>query len=404
MQSSPIKRVRLSRLVKPILRLGFIAALTLLILEVVLQLAFLRLPTNLTQRMPQYRERAGFRLEAEHGARENPAGQQVDTWVTPLSGDLYKLTCLPTNEAESFQPYRVSYKRDRFGFRNSEPWAEKVKLVIIGDSFTAAETIQEPFWQGVSESMLVLSFPGSGTLEQTILLQTFGLPRNPEAVVLAYFAGNDLEDNQLFADLRNKGMTFSDHMHLNRGPLEYLVSIHLLLYLRDTLADNVSNCHYSQNAITSPLTPVAFYDRMLPILAMDVESITASETYQTTRSSILNTASQLNERGIRFVLMYIPQKAELYWDYLNADAKMTIIKSPAIAARQITVDMIDKSISVQRDLLAALAVAHDFDFLDLTPILRSATETGSSPYFFADTHWNQFGHNIARQALRDFLN
>ena len=165
-------------------------------------------------------------------------------------------------------PIVSATRRDRFGFRNSEPWAENVQLVIIGDSFTAAETIQEPFWQGVSESILVLSFPGSGTLEQTILLQTFGLPRNPEAVILAYFAGNDLEDNQLFADLGNKGMTFSDHVHLNRGPLEYLVSIHLLLYLRDTLADNVSNCHYSQNAITNPLTPVAFYDRMLPILAM----------------------------------------------------------------------------------------------------------------------------------------
>ncbi len=394
----------MSHIVKPISRLGLIAALTLLILEVGLQLAFLRLPTNLTQRMPQYRERAGFRLETEHGARENPAGEQVNTWVTPFSGDLYKLTCLPTIEAESFKPYRVSYKRDRFGFRNSEPWAENVELVIIGDSFTAAETIQEPFWQGVAESMLVLSFPGSGTLEQTILLQTFGLPRNPEVVVLAYFAGNDLEDNQLFADLRDKGMTFSDHVHLNRGPLEYLVSIHLLLYLRDTLVDNVSTCHYSQNAITNLLTPIAFYDRMLPILAMDAENLNASETYQTTKSSILSTASELKERGIRFVLMYIPQKAELYWDYLNADAKMTIVKSPAIAERQITVDMIDKSISVQRDLLAAMAQSHDIDFLDLTPKLRSAIETGSSPYFFADTHWNQFGHNIARQALREFLN
>ena len=65
--------------------------------------------------------------------------------------------------------------------------------------------------------------------------------------------------------------------------------------------------------------------------------------------------------------------------------------------------MIDANLSRQRDWMKALCAEFEIDFLDMTPLLREAIEAGAAPYFLADTHWNQIGHNLARQALRDFL-
>ena len=197
----------MTKAIRAILRPLLVILATVVILEAVLQLAFTLLPTNLTQRMPQYRQRMGYRLHAEHGAREYPAGEAVDLVITPQSGDLYRISCLKPTHTEAFEPYRVSYVRDNHGFRNPEPWADDVELVILGDSFVAAESVQAPFWQGLSDSMLVLGLPGSGTLEQARLLNAFGLPRNPELVVLAFFGGNDLTDNLVYSELSEQGLT-----------------------------------------------------------------------------------------------------------------------------------------------------------------------------------------------------
>ncbi len=394
----------MSRAAKAILRLFLVIVVTVVILEAVLQLAFTLLPTDLTQRMPQYRQRAGFLLRTDHGAREYPAGESVDLLITPQSGDLYRISCLDPAHRESFDPYRVSYIRDGHGFRNPAPWTDDVELVILGDSFAAAESVQAPFWQGLSDSMLVLGLPGSGTTEQALLLNAFGMPRHPELVVLAFFAGNDMTDNLVFSELRGQGLTFADQVYRDRSPLEFLVTVHIALYFRDQVIASTQDCHYPQLAHTAPPMPVSFFDDMLPMLAMDRDSLRKSKMYEAMAIGLRAMANALRESGVRFLLMYIPQKAEVFWRYLDAEAKQQIVNALREQNAAITVESIDNNLSTQADLMRDLAAANGIEFMDLTPALRSAIESGSSPYFFADTHWNQHGHNIAGQALRDRLN
>ena len=143
---------------------------------------------------------------------------------------------------------------------------------------------------------------------------------------------------------------------------------------------------------------------MLPMLAMDRDSLRTSKMFEVTESGLTEMANALREKEIPFLLMYIPQKAEVFWDYLDSEAKEQIVNVLREQNAAITVESIDDNLSTQIDLIRDLAIANGIDFLDLTPALRSVVESGSSPYFFADTHWNQHGHNIARQALRDRLN
>ncbi len=379
--------------------------ITVLALEIALQLAFPRLPRDLISPMPQYLERLGYRLATEHGAYEYPAWQLVAYDVTQHSGDLYKLTCISATDAQPLAPYRVSFKRDGHGFRNVEPWPEELELVIIGDSFTDAESIQQPYWQGISESMLVLAVPGTGTLEQQRLFETFALPRQPATVLLAYFAGNDLNDTQFFADMQRAGATRQDITHRDKQPLDYSVVFRLLQYLGELTASTaITDCHYPAAAQTNPPTPVAFYREFLPLLGADKASLLESEKLRLTRTSISEMASALEAINAQLILMYIPQKAELYWRYLGAESKERIIAAESRNDELSSLALIDANLSAQRDIMRELAAEIGIAFLDLTEPLAEAIEAGLAPYFFADTHWNQGGHNIARNALLDFLN
>lgn len=374
-------------------------------LELVLQLAFPLLPAAIIEQMPQYHARMRFRLDAAHGLQEYPAGETVSYEISRTSGDLYKLTCLSPADAPSFASYRVSFTRDSHGFRNPEPWPDKVQLVVIGDSFTAAEAIVVPYWHGISDSMLVFGLPGSGTLQQQRLLEAFALPREPEIVVLAFFAGNDLQDNLTFhrQSLADAGKSSGDGERNN--PLDYSVLFNVAYSIRKSvLRDSEAACHFPQMARTEPPTPLAFYEAFLSSFALDEQTMRESEMYRITRDSIANMAAMLRARDSQLILMYIPQKAELYWELLSDESKARIFSGSEAIDSTVEVGAVSANLAAQRSLMAELAADLDLALLDLTLPLAKAISDGAQPYFFADTHWNQEGHNIARNALLDFLN
>ena len=90
-------------------------AMTIVALEVLLQIAFVHLPQPVIQEMPQYKERLGMRLDTTHGLREYPAHKRESFVITSEFGDLYKLSCLSEADARPFTDYTVSYVRDSHG-------------------------------------------------------------------------------------------------------------------------------------------------------------------------------------------------------------------------------------------------------------------------------------------------
>ena len=379
--------------------------LTLLALELAFQLAFPHLPVAIIEQMPQFRARMGFRLDAEHGLQEYPPGEFVNYDITTFSGDLYKLTCLSPDDAPPFDAYRISFQRDGHGFRNPEPWPDKVQTVIIGDSFTAAEAIVAPYWQGLSESLLVLGLPGSGALQQQRLMEAFALPRDPEFVILAYFAGNDLQDSLTFHWQSQADAANSSETGMRNSPLDYSVLFHIAYAFRSSVLRAADQpCHYPQMARTEAPTPIAFYDEFLSAFAMDSQALRESEMFRITREAIGDMAQTLQAQGAQLILMYIPQKAELYWELLSDESKAAIHSGSKIFDSTVETSAVSTNLRAQRDLMAEMAAGLDIDFLDLTPPLSHAVSDGEQPYFYADTHWNQKGHNIARIALLDFLN
>lgn len=369
-----------------------ITLITLILLEILLQVALPALPRIIAQRVPQYPVRYGIQFDTPHGAREYPANESVTMTIGSGTGDLYAISCLDPLTAPPITPETIIYTRDNRGFRNPTPYPDKVNLVIVGDSFTAAENIQRPYWDDLSDSMLVFGLPGSGTEEQRLLLEHFGLPRQPEHVILAFFGGNDMTDTGHFNEVKRAGYNLYDYGNRNRKPWEYLVTFHLFMFVKESLDSSDSNdrCPYPITVNNGQST--ALYDAFVAGVAQ--EPLTNTSLWQETTDAITNIATQVIDSGGQFTLMYIPYKAEVYAPLLSESDQNAI-------AERLNIDW--SLVDQQPALLATLADETGFTFLDLTPILRSAIQAGNEPYFYADTHWNQQGHDLVNSFLQDYL-
>ncbi len=371
--------------------------------ELLLQIGFNLLPGAIRYRMPQMDVRSGIRFDTEHGAREYPAGQEVRYTIDGRTGDLYELTCLPRPKAPRFEPYQVQFIRDAHGFRNPTPWPDEAALVVVGDSFTAGEAVQRPFWQDITPSVFALGLPGSGTLEQLLLLRAYGLARRPEVVVMAYFGGNDMIDTWHFHETRAAGENLYTHALPQRVPLEYVVSFRLLHWL--SAQSGGEACRYPIEDTRGHA--LAFFAPFFTGSTIPAAALRESSLFAHTRNAILAAAGESQSQGAAFALMYLPYKAQTYWPLLSDAQRAAIgedVRLHALSPQDVpAADLLAQHMDAQRALLGELAGENGFLYLDLTPHFREAAEAGEQLYFYGDTHWNQNGHDLARTLLRRFL-
>lgn len=388
-----------------------------LLLEGLLQLAFERLPAQLTATLPQSFVRVQhIQFDPITGAREFPAGQDVNLTINRQYGDLFYLSCLTPSEQETFAPYRVSFTRDAHGFRNPSPWPSPVSLVVTGDSFVAADGVQHPFWEGIQEESLSLGSSGTGSLEQFHLVSRYAIPQQPKVVVIAYFEGNDLGENWEFKTAREHGQTIYDRILSYNHPWQLFVTFNFVGRLRDRLVTRSREaCIYP--IIDSRGNALAFYDYYLSMATIAKSDLEQSAIFDVTRRAILETAHAVQESGATFVLAFIPSKVHVHWPYLVENGAAETVASQAYAlvtsesglvydgnvSMNERFERIDRNMSAQADLLRALAEENSCAFLDFTPALQALAGAGVSPYFLSDTHWNQTGHDAAREVLATFL-
>lgn len=387
--------------------------------EVLLQLTFTRLPVRLSHAMPQAPIRiGGIRYDTPHGAREYPAGQIIDFTVHSQYGDLFSQTCLSPEDAPPADPYQIHFVRDRHGFRNPEPWPDQADVVVIGDSFIEAVTIQNPFWQDLTPNLLAFGLAGTGTLEQTLMLEAYGLPRKPQVVIVTWFEGNDLTDNWAFHEARQQGESVYNAQTRGVRPWEYLVTFNILSQLLEPVAERVQAVDCQFPVEDSYGNPLAFLPPPVALSTISADKLRDSAIFAVTREAILTAAQQTQATGAQFVLVFMPHKAHAYWPGLLEAQQIalfsgyTAVFEPTETGLEINweindpheiADYLITNIEAQRELLAELAVEGNFAFLDLTPHFQEAAKAGQPLYFYGDTHWNQQGHDLAKGVLQDFL-
>ncbi|MBC6936635.1 MAG: hypothetical protein DWB42_12455 [Chloroflexi bacterium] len=239
-------------------------------------------------------------------------GLKITDWQGGSTGDLFFKSCLPPEAAQD-AVYVLSYTRDEYGFHNLLPWRDRVDLVVMGDSFVYAGGIERPFWDGIYDySTLSLGMDATATLEQSLILKAYGLPRSPKVVVLAYYEGNDMAGNWefFFNGSAQKGY---ERWYADQPLRNFFVTYNILSVLKNRLF--AQKCHWP--IVDSQGQKRAFLEEEISVLTVPYETLRQSQFYAITRDAIAVMADDVRANGAQFALAYIPTKLHTYWDSIQ---------------------------------------------------------------------------------------
>ena len=88
---------------------------------------------------------------------------------------------------------------DAWGFRNTEPWPERVDIITVGDSWTYSLAVNdEQAWPALLDRALAprrvlnLGLIGAAPQQYLRVYETFGAKLSPKVLLVGLFLGNDL--------------------------------------------------------------------------------------------------------------------------------------------------------------------------------------------------------------------
>jgi hypothetical protein len=113
---------------------------------------------------------------------------------------------------------------------------------------------------------------------------------------------------------------------------------------------------------------------------------------ETTRSIIKEAYHLSQEKGIHLVFVYAPDAISVYRSLSNLIEVSDEVKRWEVS------DLPDRLRAMVSD------ISPKIDYLDLTPVLKSAAEKGTRVFIVDDTHWTEEGHRIVSEAISDVLN
>lgn len=357
--------------------------------------------------------------------RVNPPVRRVKAFVDQTyeirlsDGDLFhymqgKLAPLSPDQDEIVA--QVHMITDANGFRNSPPEKPLYNVVALGDSFTRASGVASAWPELLAEytdgEVLNLADVGVGPQDELQVLQEYGLNKQPQWVILAYFEGNDLYDVASYEQANP------------------FILLRFGRYMLDQIIDSQKNQEQPTETVTLPSSnyqypisvtinnkdlPLAFFTYYVSWLSVDREALAASKNYRLAEDLILQMQALSEESDARFLLVYVPSKEHVYLPFLtDADLQTRVftdvptLKLDAAGFLQFTnvratPELTLQNMDDQSDLLADFAADHNILFLDLTATFQEEAATGTELYYRFDTHWNQLGHDLAAGTISNFI-
>ena len=354
--------------------------------------------------------------------RVNPPARRVKALVDETydlrqsDGDLWHYmqgSIAPLSPDQNHVIAHVHMITDANGFRNSPPEKPTYGIVALGDSFTRGTGVATPWPQKLAEytgsDVLNLGDVGFGPQDELKVLRQYGLKKQPQWVILAYFEGNDLYDAASYEQASPFILLRFGKYILNRGIAAW--------HERNSVQTEASAAVISNDRY--PITimihhkdlQTVFFSSYISWLSLSREAIAASQNYRLVRESILQMQELSESAGANFLLVYVPSKSHVYLPYLNDPDTLARVFSdvPVIELddkgslqfrdKTVTPDLVRQHMDDQAHLLADFAAENHLRFLNLTPFFQQEAGTGAELYYPYDTHWNQLGQDLAAENI-----
>lgn len=296
-------------------------------------------------------------------------------------GNLGRGLCIPPDATQ-----RIQVRYDRHGFRNSRDLSQ-ADIVVVGDSYIEAPMTPDAALSTTLLSRLQgktvanLGNSGYGPQQELGVLKRFGLGLQPETVVWAFFEGNDFSNAEQY-DMSKK---------LISGENPYWQDLWFRSFSRNLLA-----LYFRSMKDCRPSTSLQQYkgefrdhtDTATPVFFASSEVVAPSEDEMKTVSEYILEAYRLCRRqGIRFLVVFVPEKYRVYHDLSNFESGTEELRSWRV----------DNVPSRLKQILTTFAA--DIEYLDLTPALKAESRKGIATYLPDDTHWTPAGHRVAAEAI-----
>jgi SGNH hydrolase-like domain, acetyltransferase AlgX len=356
--------------------------------------------------------------------RVNPPARRVKALIDETydlrqsDGDLWhymRENIMPLSPDQDQVVAHIHMITDSHGFRNSPPEKATYGIVALGDSFTRASGVATPWTQKLAEyagsDVLNLGEVGFGPQDELKVLQQYGLKKQPQWVILAYFEGNDLYDAASYEEANPFILFRFGRYILNR-------SLEAWQEKRPGTAHAavIPNYRYPITiTIDHKDLQMVFFSSYISWLSLSREAIEASQNYRLVRENILQMQELSESAGANFLLVYVPSKSHVYLPYLH-DAETTarvFADVPVIELNErgflqfrdeiTTPELVRQHMDDQASLLADFAAENHIRFLNLTPIFQEEAGMGAELYYPFDTHWNQLGHDLAAVTINEAI-
>ena len=356
--------------------------------------------------------------------RVNPPARRVKAFVDETyelrqsDGDLYHYmrgNIVPLSPDQDPVIAHVHMITDANGFRNSPPEKATYGIVALGDSFTRASGVANPWPQKLAEytesDVLNLGDVGFGPQDELKVLQQYGLKKKPQWVILAYFEGNDLYDAASY-EQANPFILFRFGKYILGQSIEAWQESRS----GGAQAAVIPNYRYPITiTINHKDLEMAFFSYYISWLSLSRETIEASQNYHLARETILQVQELSESAGANLLLVYVPSKSHVYLPYLSDPETIAqvFIDVPRLELDETgfiqftdettTPELTRQHMDDQARLLADFAAEHSISYLDLTQTFQEEASAGVELYYPFDTHWNQLGHDLAAETISEYM-
>jgi SGNH hydrolase-like domain, acetyltransferase AlgX len=356
--------------------------------------------------------------------RVNPPARRMKAFIDATydlrqsDGDLYHLmrgAVPPVSPDQDQVVAHIHMMTDAHGFRNAPPEKATYGIVAVGDSFTRASGVASPWTHKLAEytgaDVLNLGDVGFGPQDELKVLQQYGLRKEPQWVIMAYFEGNDLYDAASY----DQATPFI-LLRFGRYILRQGVESWQERRSEGAQGSGIPTYRYPiTTTINNKQLEMVFFSSYISWLSLSKEAIAASQNYRLVTETILQAQELSEAAGANFLLVYLPSKSHVYLPYLNDPETLerVFVDVPRLELddtgfiqftdAHATVELTRQYMDDQAHLLADFAVEQQISFLDLTSTFQKEAGAGAELYYPFDTHWNQDGHNLAAQTIAGYL-
>jgi len=344
-----------------------------------------------------------------------------------VPSDLVKKGLLDVSQNPDLSKYsEIVYRIDKNGFMNPHDYAEP-DIVFIGDSFSvAASTIQPKglllqLEEITGQNILSIAVPAIGPQREEWLLNNIALPLKPKAIIWFFFAGNDLYeakrlDNYKKSAIQNYNQIF------DIPAVPRIITLDLISKYFDK---DVSSIKMKKNKQKNYLPGLQlskgdkkellwFLPKYLKRLSKDKTFLYNHKGWKITKEVLLRVSETLNNDDIKFLVVYVPSKPEVYLPYIDKDIillqdyytyprKIRHNERLKLSADSKWQELLKNRNNLE-ELMKEFCDLEQIPFITVRPQLEELAMKGELGFLSADTHWNEIGQESAAKPIANWIN